>query len=108
MTDEERREAYHRGYQQGRFDEYVESWAKLWISAETPPQENGDYLVYDAEDGIYVDSYYLEDGTEEYGFQTYAGWQSCYRVLAWMPLPPPYRPIETGLEQLRASLEETQ
>lgn len=62
-----------------------------WIPvSERQPDKDGDYLVWDGETGITVDTFYTHDGTEEYGFKTFAGWQGG-RVTAWMPLPQPYK-----------------
>ena len=51
------------------------------------PTEDGEYLVIDSEYGYDVDTYYTHDGTEEYGWKQFKGWQGCPRVIAWMPFP---------------------
>jgi len=60
-----------------------------WHTGE--PTEDGDYLVFDAEEYYTVDAYYTHNGTVEYGTPlAYKGWQSCNHVKYWMPLPKPY------------------
>lgn len=69
------------------------SHSSKWIPcSKRLPREDGDYLVWDSDFGECVDTYYVEDSTEEYGHRTFAGWQSSgSRVVAWMPLHEPFR-----------------
>lgn len=64
------------------------------------PEKDGDYLVTSVHYGwndqkyisIEVEAYYTRNGTEEYGTcLAYKGWQGGEKVIAWMPLPEPYR-----------------
>lgn len=64
--------------------EAKQGWTRC---ADAEPKKDGEYLVFDAEEGYFVDTYYTHDGLEEYGFKTYKGWQSSLRTVAWMPFP---------------------
>ena len=65
----------------------VEDVPRWTLASDGEPTEDGDYLVVDPECCYYVATYYTTDGTEEYGWKQFRGWQDCPQVLAWMPLP---------------------
>ena len=77
---------YSKGYEDGS--------RRLWISAVISPKVSGKYLV--AHGGSYIislDIYTtLEDAIRIFNgrYEDYVGWQS-QNVIAWMPLPEPYR-----------------
>ena len=65
----------------------VENMPHWTLASDGEPTEDGDYLVVDPECCYYIATYYTTDGTEEYGWKQFRGWQDCPRVIAWMPIP---------------------
>lgn len=74
--------------------QYEDGSRRLWISATIPPKVSGKYLV--THGGSYILSLDTYTATEDAvrifdeGYEDYVGWQS-QNVIAWMPLPEPYR-----------------
>lgn len=85
--------AYDEGYKQGRFDEKVES--KRWIPvSERLPEEGLTVLTYDAQEDIEFGEY--NDGKWYWLLESGADyWAENKGVLAWMPLPEPYKGGDT-------------
>ena len=77
---------YSKGYEDGS--------RRLWTSAAIPPKVSGKYLV--THGGSYIlslDAYITMEAAVrifDEGYKDYVGWQS-QNVIAWMPLPEPYR-----------------
>ena len=77
--------AYEEGYKQGRYDEMVETEMSLpkWIpvSERLPIPPTFCLVTTDGSHGDVIDiALYMSDG-----------WHKASEVLAWMPLPEPYR-----------------
>ena len=91
--------AYEEGYKQGRYDEMVETEMSLlkWIPvSEKLPEKNGWYLitVYGYEHIVDMFWYYHESNQ-------WNGVSDLEKVVAWMPLPAPYREeYELATEQM--------
>ena len=80
--------AYDEGYKQGRFDEKVE--AERWIPcSERLPQINTSVITCDADGDIHLD-YIIKLGDSSLEFCQNACYGDC-DVIAWMPLPEPYK-----------------
>lgn len=76
-----------------------------WISVKDRlPEETGEYLVYTDSDEVFVEpydewqadfGYWYEEFSEETGGKIGEEWRSaddnCMKVVAWMPLPSPYK-----------------
>lgn len=60
--------------------EYADQFKPKWISADEPPKESAQYLVY-------TDDEKRENGYDVYYFSTTTGWPYS-DVKLWQPLPP--------------------
>lgn len=62
-----------------------------WIPVSEPPSEDGDYLVTYRWIGTYSCEAYREIGIDEWRKGEWVEKPTTYEVLAWIPLPEPYK-----------------
>ena len=84
------------------FDEYVDSNEPHWISVTERLPENGEQVLVYARSVHYALAKYDEmreaDGTYKKQWVTFDAWKPFYtikEVIAWMPLPEPYKGVTT-------------